>query len=179
MRALLFCAAVAIPAFTWMQGLGNGWVIKKNVTAVESGFAILGVVVPASQTKLPPGVGETEPLSSWREWYGISIKTASPTQSSGTPFPCDRRSSCCCRRLRIRTRTSWAARPKPASSIESSWSSWGNSSSTFSAGCAGRTDSLEGKQVRIYSDQGNNCLELECSAKSPGGTSRSTGALLQ
>jgi hypothetical protein len=62
MRFLIFCAAVAIPSFTWTQGLGSGLVIKKNVAAIGNGLAILAVVVPATQTKLPPGVGEADPF---------------------------------------------------------------------------------------------------------------------
>src|SRR5260370_18657482 len=60
MRVLLFCAAVVIPSFTWTQGLGNGWVVKKNVAAAENGLAILAVAIPASQIRVPPGVGEGE-----------------------------------------------------------------------------------------------------------------------
>ena len=56
MRVLLFCAAVAIPSFTWTQGLGNGWLVKKSLVPLGNGFVILADPLPINSTTLPAGI---------------------------------------------------------------------------------------------------------------------------
>ena len=60
MRVLIFCAAVAIPSFTWTQGLGNGWLVKKNVVALGNGVVTLADPVPADSKSLPAGMTPTD-----------------------------------------------------------------------------------------------------------------------